>query len=465
MAYLLYPRRTYSRMISMPFVSESQRGWMWANKPEMAKEWQEHTPKGKKLPKRVKKEAEDMSTSLCSLLYKSASDTQNAGIPARMIRSFLPGFGERRESFTPDEEQQIDEKSNRWMPDIVQTDSTPIPNMMSSPKKQGILAALLAGIPAAGVGYMASPAGYKGIAAGVGGGLAGLLAGLARWHGQNKEHSHIQEVMRRLPSGATKRDYDIEEMLSDALAHRFGEEKLGGVMPIVVGGLGGLAAGSVLNHVVRPHNSTQGALQELLPFLLGLGGGGVYNYLQNKQEATKKEEKHGPDDYMELAPIPGPRGSYQEMHNFEDRLRAYYANRKVRPNTINKMVHQDIGVPEYWDRRNREDPAVARPPIWAIQDKTAQDDGAPDMQLHMKDVNDQDKMMLGGRIPTNQSGMHKVDSRTDNPAIDKHRKKRDSLARRWISDGITSSSLCHELDRLKMNEGNELSHKANSRIA
>jgi hypothetical protein len=28
---------------------------MYANKPEMAKEWEAHTPKGKELPKRKKK--------------------------------------------------------------------------------------------------------------------------------------------------------------------------------------------------------------------------------------------------------------------------------------------------------------------------------------------------------------------------------------------------------------------------
>ena len=39
----------------MPFKSEAQRKWMYANKPEMAARWQKHTPKGKKLPKRVKK--------------------------------------------------------------------------------------------------------------------------------------------------------------------------------------------------------------------------------------------------------------------------------------------------------------------------------------------------------------------------------------------------------------------------
>jgi hypothetical protein len=39
----------------MPFVSEAQRKWMYASKPEMAKEWQAHTPKGKSLPEHVKK--------------------------------------------------------------------------------------------------------------------------------------------------------------------------------------------------------------------------------------------------------------------------------------------------------------------------------------------------------------------------------------------------------------------------
>ena len=29
----------------MPFKSESQRKWMYANKPKMAKQWQKETPK------------------------------------------------------------------------------------------------------------------------------------------------------------------------------------------------------------------------------------------------------------------------------------------------------------------------------------------------------------------------------------------------------------------------------------
>ena len=42
----------------MPFKSEAQRKWMYANEPAMAKRWEEDTPKGKKLPpKKVQKVA------------------------------------------------------------------------------------------------------------------------------------------------------------------------------------------------------------------------------------------------------------------------------------------------------------------------------------------------------------------------------------------------------------------------
>jgi len=39
----------------MPFKSESQRRYMYAKHPKIAKKFQEHTPKGKKLPEKVKK--------------------------------------------------------------------------------------------------------------------------------------------------------------------------------------------------------------------------------------------------------------------------------------------------------------------------------------------------------------------------------------------------------------------------
>jgi len=42
----------------MPFKSKQQEKWMWATHPEMARQWEEHTPKGAKLPKKVKKKAQ-----------------------------------------------------------------------------------------------------------------------------------------------------------------------------------------------------------------------------------------------------------------------------------------------------------------------------------------------------------------------------------------------------------------------
>ncbi len=48
----------------MPFESKAQMRWMFAKKPEMAKEWAAHTPDTKDLPekkKKVKKSIEILS--------------------------------------------------------------------------------------------------------------------------------------------------------------------------------------------------------------------------------------------------------------------------------------------------------------------------------------------------------------------------------------------------------------------
>ena len=39
----------------MPMKSKSQRAYLWAKHPEVAKEFESATPKGKKLPEHVKK--------------------------------------------------------------------------------------------------------------------------------------------------------------------------------------------------------------------------------------------------------------------------------------------------------------------------------------------------------------------------------------------------------------------------
>ena len=41
----------------MPFVSQAQRGFMYAKHPKLAKEFEAATPRGAKLPEHVKKKA------------------------------------------------------------------------------------------------------------------------------------------------------------------------------------------------------------------------------------------------------------------------------------------------------------------------------------------------------------------------------------------------------------------------
>jgi len=37
----------------VPFKSQAQRRWMYANEPAMAERWQAHTPKGARLPEKI----------------------------------------------------------------------------------------------------------------------------------------------------------------------------------------------------------------------------------------------------------------------------------------------------------------------------------------------------------------------------------------------------------------------------
>lgn len=39
----------------MPMKSKAQRAYLWANNPKLAKEFESKTPKGAKLPRKVKK--------------------------------------------------------------------------------------------------------------------------------------------------------------------------------------------------------------------------------------------------------------------------------------------------------------------------------------------------------------------------------------------------------------------------
>lgn len=62
----------------MPFKSKKQRRWMYANKPEMAKRWEEHTPKDEELPEESDKESaskSDLVKAALNMLQRIGSGT------------------------------------------------------------------------------------------------------------------------------------------------------------------------------------------------------------------------------------------------------------------------------------------------------------------------------------------------------------------------------------------------------
>jgi hypothetical protein len=145
-------------------------------------------------------------------LYKHAKlDLQQLG-----VQQYAP-LGPGRD-FSEEEEKSISEEKTHWLPKIFQSYQTPIPELLASPGKQSVGAGLLggglgallggaAGASMQGGGQAGLPDGYRmaaGAAAG-GLGLGGIMA-LLQYYTRKKKNEDIEELMRRLPEGAVRRD-------------------------------------------------------------------------------------------------------------------------------------------------------------------------------------------------------------------------------------------------------------------
>lgn len=154
---------------------------------------------------------------------KSAEIDQDPAVPARIIRQFAP-LTERRE-LQPRESAEIDQGRGQLIPSLVQTDSTQIPEMMSSPGKGALLHGALGAAAGGLLGHSLDNRfghGAHGTAATALGAVAlGIPAALHSYLARHHENDHLEEAMRRLPPGATKRDYDVQELLGQAIARRF----------------------------------------------------------------------------------------------------------------------------------------------------------------------------------------------------------------------------------------------------
>lgn len=125
------------------------------------------------------------------------------------LQQYLPARARRK--LTDDEQAAIEKETSHLLPRIFKSYGTPLPEMMASPSKQALLAALLlGGAGALGGGMLGSGIGGArgaGIGAGLGGLGAGTLAALTAYFSRKAENEGIREMMTRLPEGATRRDY------------------------------------------------------------------------------------------------------------------------------------------------------------------------------------------------------------------------------------------------------------------
>lgn len=77
----------------MPFKSEAQRRFLWANHPDIAQEFADATPKGTKLPAHVKKAfLEGFINGLERFGYKHAAEEIRLKLPKREFHGFDQAF-------------------------------------------------------------------------------------------------------------------------------------------------------------------------------------------------------------------------------------------------------------------------------------------------------------------------------------------------------------------------------------
>ena len=111
---------------------------------------------------------------------------------------------------SPDEERSLEKGRSQWLPRIFQSYGTPIPDLMASPLKTGLIYGLPAGVLGAGLGSAIGGAFTNKPGSGAGaliGGLgAGGLAALAAYADREAKNEGLEELMRRMPEGAAKRD-------------------------------------------------------------------------------------------------------------------------------------------------------------------------------------------------------------------------------------------------------------------
>jgi hypothetical protein len=135
------------------------------------------------------------------------------------IQSLMPLMPRRQ--LNAEEQQNVDTAKQQWLPKIFRDLSDDPSVQMADPKRQALLWGVGTGLPTALLASAASASDPRsslvgnaatGAITGLGvGGFTALLAYLAR----RQKNADIEETMRRLPEGATLRDFEADPIMSE----------------------------------------------------------------------------------------------------------------------------------------------------------------------------------------------------------------------------------------------------------
>lgn len=249
---------------------------------------------------------------------------------------YSPQLAKRQ--FSPAESEEIEEGKNRLMPTIFQSYGTPVSEMMASPLKQSLIAGVPAALLGAAAGHALGGQNHSGLGAVLGGLGAGGLAGAARYFGQQSANEGLEELMRRLPAGATKRDLLADPAYQADLDRR--NELRAARMSYNGGGIRGKFASEKAALSYRPgrvtlpqligrriQNSAVGRMAQN-PFVQGgavVGGGLAVGDAANKALASHQNNLHDAAEYRRLvADIPtASENKGNPPSTFADQVKSY----------------------------------------------------------------------------------------------------------------------------------------------
>ncbi len=136
------------------------------------------------------------------------------GIQNHGVQSYLPIQDKR--AVTTQESAEIEKGLKRWWPKLYASYATPLPEMLASPAKSGLLGGIMMGLLGGILGAAGRNLAFVLLGL-LGGGVLGSVTG---YLGRQKRNEDVLDLMKRLPEGATKRDMESDPVYQAELNRR-----------------------------------------------------------------------------------------------------------------------------------------------------------------------------------------------------------------------------------------------------